>query len=132
MTEQLTDGVFAYSLREANLKRQKEWDPSDQIGPSYRGNEMAGEIGELLEKATALLILGSKITGLCNLIKKYDREHMGLRGSRVTMQELSEEFGDAQITLDLCAMTMGIDLELATRHKFNATSAKNNHVTRYI
>lgn len=120
------------TLTEANEARQKEWDPGNDIGPSYRGNEMAGELGELLEKATALLIMSSKMLSLCNLIKKIDREHLGLRGTRVDLEQVGEEFGDAQICLNLCAKKIGIDLDQVTKDKFNATSIKYGLKTRYV
>lgn len=120
------------TLTEANINRQKEWDPSDAIGHSYRGNEMAGELGEALEKATILLLTASKILNLCNMIKKVDREHLGLRGSRVELSEVAKEFGDAQICLSLAAIKLGINLEQATKDKFNESSIKLGLKTRYI
>lgn len=33
-------------LRTANIARQYEWDISNQITPSYRAMELAGEVGE--------------------------------------------------------------------------------------
>lgn len=127
----MNDVVIKTTLREANIARQQEWDPSDSIGISFRGNEMAGEVGELLEKAIVLLTMSSKIIGLCNLLKKLDREHLGLRGARVDMEAVSEEFGDAQICLDLCAMIIGVDLDQTTKDKFNAVSIKHGLKTRY-
>lgn len=120
------------TLTEANINRQKEWDPSDAIGHSYRGNEMAGELGEALEKATILLLTAGKILNLCNMIKKVDREHLGLRGSRVELSEVAKEFGDAQICLSLAAIKLGINLEQATKDKFNESSIKLGLKTRYI
>jgi len=131
-----TDNTLAFtvftSLREANEARQAEWDPKDDLTDTFRGCEMAGEVGELLEKAVALLIMSSKITGLCNLIKKIDREHIGLVGSRVTLEQVEDEFADAQVCLDLCSMKIGIDLAAATKRKFNKTSEKYGLKTRYI
>jgi len=78
-------------LREANVARNKEWDPGGDISLSFRGNEMAGELGELLEKATAMLLMSSKMLGICNMLKKLERQQMGLVGSRVTLEEISKE-----------------------------------------
>lgn len=50
-----TAGGAEPSLRAANLRRQAEWDPSDKITAAYRGNELAGEVGEA-----------------CNVIKKLE------------------------------------------------------------
>ena len=101
------------SLREANLVRQQEWDPTNSISLSYRGNELAGEVGEA-----------------CNVIKKLDRERLGIRGSRATNDMLAEELADVIICADLIASELGIDLNEAVRAKFNATSDKYKLTTR--
>jgi len=95
------------ALRLANDFRQQEWDEDNQIDLAYRGNELAGEVGEA-----------------CNIIKKMERERMGIRGSRATREQLAEELADVVICVDLIAMSAGIDLEEAVREKFNATSRK--------
>lgn len=100
-------------LRRANVSRQEEWDPSDKITLSYRGNEAAGELGEA-----------------CNLIKKMEREHLGLRGSRTTAEQLAEELADVIICVDLIALHVGIDLSAAVTRKFNLTSEKYGLKTR--
>ena len=97
----------------ANALRQKEWDPGDIITLAYRGNEMAGECGEA-----------------CNVIKKLERERLGIRGSRSTKDSLAEELADVVICADLCAMQAGVDLEQAVKDKFNKTSEKNGLKTR--
>lgn len=97
------------------MARQAEWDPSDAITPSYRGNELAGEVGEA-----------------CNVIKKLDRERLGLVGSRDTVKHLAEELADVVIVADLIAADFGIDLDAAVRGKFNATSEKVGLRTRLI
>jgi len=95
------------TLREANRERQKQWDTGNQIDLSYRGNELAGEVGEA-----------------CNLIKKLERERLGIRGSRASVGELAKELADVVICVDLIAMMMGIDLDEAVMLKFNETSEK--------
>lgn len=92
-------------LRFANGMRLHEWDPNDGITPAYRGNELAGEVGEA-----------------CNVIKKLERERLGIRGSRDTVAHLAEELADVIICCDLIAMSFGINLSDAVRDKFNATS----------
>ena len=77
-------------LRSANRARQAEWDQDNQITLSYRGNELAGEVGEA-----------------CNVIKKLERERMGIRGSRATKEQLAEELADVVICADLIAMDAG-------------------------
>lgn len=101
------------TLRAANQARQKEWDAGNQITLAYRGNELAGEVGEA-----------------CNVLKKLERERLGIRGSRATKEQLAEELADVVICADLIAMDAGIDLDEAVRAKFNATSEKVGLATR--
>ncbi len=112
----LNHQVPLYTLREANLARQAEWDAGAQLTPTYRCTELAGEIGEA-----------------CNIVKKLERERMGIRGSRATVEALGEELADGVICLDLLAMTYGINLlGREVPRKFNATSAANNLRTRML
>jgi hypothetical protein len=74
---------------------------------------MAGEVGEA-----------------CNVIKKLDRERMGIRGSRALPGQLAEELADVVICADLIALAEGIDLDQAVTDKFNATSEKVGLATR--
>ena len=101
------------TLRSANIARQDEWDQDGQITASYRGNELAGEVGEA-----------------CNVIKKLERERLGILGSRATVGELADELADVLICADLIAMHYGIDLEAAVARMFNATSEKVGLQTR--
>jgi NTP pyrophosphatase (non-canonical NTP hydrolase) len=103
------------TLRSANAARQREWDSNNQITLAYRGNELAGEVGEA-----------------CNVIKKLERERMGIRGSRDTLDHLAEELADVVICCDLIAMGAGIDLNAAVQAKFNATSEKVGLATRLV
>lgn len=101
------------TLREANKTRQREWDKENGIDLAYRGNELAGEVGEA-----------------CNIIKKLERERLGIRGSRASIAQLAEELADVVICVDLIAMQVGINLDDAVRDKFNATSEKYGLQTR--
>lgn len=103
------------TLRAANTARQKEWDVSNQLTLSYRGNELAGEVGEA-----------------CNVIKKLERERLGIAGSRDSKEHLAEELADVVICVDLIAMAEGIDMDAAVRAKFNATSEKVGLRTRLV
>lgn len=94
-------------LRQANIERNKQWDPDGKLDTSFRAMELGGEVGELL-----------------NVVKKLVRERLGISGSRTTQAAFEEEAADVQITLDLLCMDAGIDLEEAVRRKFNATSDK--------
>jgi len=107
--------LIFFDLREANQSRQAEWDPDASISLEYRGNELAGEVGEA-----------------CNVIKKLARERLGIRGSRDTVDHLAEELADVIICADLIAMAEGIDLTRAVADKFNATSEKVGLVTRMV
>jgi NTP pyrophosphatase (non-canonical NTP hydrolase) len=102
------------NLRRANEARQKEWDKDNRITLSFRGNELAGEVGEA-----------------CNIIKKIERERIGLPGSRATKEQLAEELADVVICADLIAMEEGIDpMRRAVPAKFNSTSRKVGLETR--
>jgi NTP pyrophosphatase (non-canonical NTP hydrolase) len=93
------------TLRKANISRNKFWDSGNALDASFRGVEFAGEAGEV-----------------CNVIKKLERERLGLRGSRDTVAHLAEELADTIICADLIAMAYRIDLAHAISWKFNATS----------
>lgn len=95
------------TLRDANASRQTEWDSGNVIDLAYRGNELAGEVGEA-----------------SNVIKKLERERLGIRGSRATIDDLAQELADVIICTDLIAHAAGIDLGKAVAEKFNATSEK--------
>ena len=101
-------------LRDANVRRDAIWDPEKKLSLSFRGNELAGETGEA-----------------CNCLKKLDRERLGLKGSRTTLEALGEELADIIICTDLAAMAAGIpDLWEEVRKKFNATSEKQGFDVR--
>lgn len=102
-----------YTLRAANIARQAEWDADSRITLTYRLNELAGETGEA-----------------CNVGKKLERERLGIRGSRATVQDLADELADVVICADLVALGEGIDLAAAVARKFNATSEKVGLETR--
>jgi NTP pyrophosphatase (non-canonical NTP hydrolase) len=91
----------------ANGWRQELWDKDHKITASYRGNELAGEVGEA-----------------CNAIKKLERKRLGIRGSRDTVDHLAEELADVVICVDLIAMHYEVNLGKAIRKKFNKTSRK--------
>lgn len=84
------------TLRSANVARQAAWCPEQIPDLSFRGNELAGETGEV-----------------CNVIKKLERARQGWRGSRDTVEHLAEELADVVICADLIGIAAGIDLERA-------------------
>jgi NTP pyrophosphatase (non-canonical NTP hydrolase) len=101
-------------LREANIVREQEWG-GGKLDMSFRGNELAGEVGEA-----------------CNIIKKLERERLGIRGSRASVGQLAEELADVVICVDLIAMAVGLDLGVAVVEKFNKTSEKVGLATRLV
>lgn len=105
--EDVPAGIGFADLRNANLERQTLWCPDQVPDLSFRGNELGGECGEAL-----------------NVIKKLERERLGWRGSRDTVDHLAEELADVVICADLVAITAGVDLGAAVLRKFNATSDK--------
>jgi len=100
-------------LQLAHVARQDEWCANQKPDLSFRGNEMAGEVGEA-----------------CNVIKKLERERQGWRGSRDTVDHLGDELADVVHAAILCAITAGIDLAPYVISKFNDTSTKNGLATK--
>lgn len=103
-------------LRNANRARHGEWwtgDGAQALSLSFRAAEFAGKAGEV-----------------CNVVKKLERERMGIKGSRATLRDLADELADAVICADLIAMDAGINLAEAVVRKFNATSEKVGLQTR--
>jgi NTP pyrophosphatase (non-canonical NTP hydrolase) len=101
------------SLRSANLARHREWAGAVEIPATFRSTELAGEVGEA-----------------CNIVKKLERERLGIAGSRTSLDKLAEELADVVICADLLAMHYGIDLVSATQSKFNQTSIERGFKTR--
>ena len=100
-------------LRRCNFERQLEWCPDQKPDLSFRGVELAGEVGEAL-----------------NIIKKLERERLGWRGSRATVEQLAKELADIVICVDLVAGDLDIDLTAEIEAKFNGTSEANGLSTR--
>jgi hypothetical protein len=123
--------TYYRTLRKANTARQREWDAKDQIDASYRSNEMMGEIGEALERAVEVILMAVAGGKAANIVKKLERERLGIVGARASKTELAKELADIAICNDLVAMKFGIDLDAAVADKFNLTSIKNGLDTRY-
>lgn len=101
------------TLRAANIARQEEWSKGQDTPALFKATELGGEVGEAL-----------------NVVKKLERERLGMVGSRASVDHLAEELADIIICTDLLAMHYGIDLDLAVARKFNATSDKVGMSTR--
>lgn len=91
-------------LTEANKARQIEWN-GDKTSALYRATELGGECGEVL-----------------NVVKKLERERLGIAGSRETVEHLGEELADVVICVSLLALAYGIDIDKEVPKKFNKTS----------
>lgn len=98
---------FLNELSVANKLRNKEWDPEGVVTLSFRGNELAGEVGEV-----------------CNEVKKLERIRLGIRGTQSSKERVAEEMADVLICLSLLANDVGVDLKEAVIDKFNKTSEK--------
>jgi NTP pyrophosphatase (non-canonical NTP hydrolase) len=96
-------------LRTANTYREAEWDPERKRTLTFLGNELAGETGEL-----------------CNMLKKAERELLGLPAA----DEIAAEIADVIIVADQIAAKFDIDLGTAIVEKFNASSKKYGFKTR--
>ena len=94
-------------LAEKIAQRAKLWDPEGKLSDTFHSTELAGEVGEA-----------------CNIVKKLERERLGLKGSRATIDQLKEELADSIICVAKIAQRFGIDLEQATVAKFDDTSRK--------
>lgn len=126
-TTQAQRAPFLQQLAEANELRSPHFNCGDlwDWTPAERGNELAGEVGELCNILKKMLRLQKRF-GL-----KVERDGCvtggteAARNSFFRLRELAtEELGDGVICLSLIARQLGIDLEAATRQKFNATSDK--------
>lgn len=133
MDDQHDNALVIYpTLARAIAARMVEWDgQSDQdLGDSFYGNELAGEMGETLEMAFEVIRTAVAAGRVSNIVKKLDRERLGLAGSRATVEQLAEELADAEICLRRLALRFGVDLDRSAAQKFNATSEKVGLKTR--
>lgn len=79
------------NLREANQARQVEWDASGEITLAYAGNELAGEVGELIQAAVSLSVFGNS--------------------DPIDWESVSQEIGDVIICVDLIGLRCGLTLD---------------------
>ena len=101
-------------LRTSNSKRQEAWPGNEHCDTSFRAIELAGEVGEAMNK-----------------IKKYLRVSRGIKGKAtdsldlaVLMKEIEMELADVVICTDLLCAELDINLAEAVPAKFNLTSDK--------
>lgn len=88
-------------------ERAKHIDPDKLLGILFFAVELGGEAGEAL-----------------NVVKKMERERLGIDGSRDTVDHLAQELADTIVTACNVARCAGIDLTEAIRTTFNASSEK--------
>lgn len=81
---------FYSDLRAANKTRAIEWSNGGDGGEFY-AVELFGEAGEAL-----------------NVVKKLERERLGMVGSRSTMQDMADEIADVIICIDLLAIAYSL------------------------
>lgn len=122
------------NIQEAAKARGDEWEGAAgvELSNSYRGNEMAGELGECFERLLTAIALGTAVGRACNWLKKLDRSALGMVGSTSNQEELGDELADVIITAHNSARQAGIDLNAATIRKFNKTSDKYGFATRMV
>ncbi|MCH8197438.1 MAG: MazG-like family protein [Proteobacteria bacterium] len=111
----MTDGALTFrALRHANLGRLKFWGYDNGIDDWSLSDWAVATAGELGEA--------------CNIIKKLNRAHDGLRGNTESEGDLQAalagELADTIIYLDLLAARAGIDLGDAVIDKFNLVSER--------
>lgn len=106
-------------IGEVNLSRCLRWHPAgiNSWSLSDWSVALAGEVGEL-----------------CDVVKKLNRARDGLRGNKLTPEELNvelaKEIADVFIYLDLLARAAHVDLYAAIRDKFNEVSERNGFPER--
>lgn len=124
-----TDRVDQFdSLRNANHSRDQLWDPEGKLSTLFRSTEFSEEGAEVLEIVNQLVCavaFAAKIGKVLGVVKKLEREAMGLKGSRKTVDDLKIEIGDTMITFDLLCMQYGIDIWECTKTSFNNKSKEH-------
>jgi len=80
------------ALRTVNKLRQAEWDQGAQLTLAFRTIELGGEVGETL-----------------NILKKLERERLGIKGSRSSIGALADELADIVICCDLIGMHLNLE-----------------------
>lgn len=74
--------------------------------------------------------LAADLQGVCNTIKKLERERLGMPGSRATLDDLADGLRLVEFDTRAIAECFAIDLDLVVARKFNKTSEKVGLRTR--
>lgn len=120
--------TFLERLRSANIKRAPDFHAGGLMDWSVaeRGNELAGETGELCNVLKKMLRIQKRaVSGEGNPFAKADEGYL------VELRAMARtELADVIICADLIGAQLGIDIEKATEDKFNATSDKIGSAVR--
>lgn len=115
-------------LQEANRVRGAKWGESPGI--DFRGMELGGEAGELLEAVLDAAHVAARAGKAMNAVKKLSRHEKGMPGGNPDLEAVADEIGDVIISCSLLANDLGINLGEATVNKFNKTSVKHGFSDR--
>jgi len=136
---------FLQQLRDADTRRAPDFHAGGIMdwSPAERGNELAGEVGELCNELKKLLRFdrqhGVKVEAPDRVTFPSERGESGVQTDYVwnlrekreaIVQRARLELGDVMVCIDLVAAVLGVDVEAATREKFNATSDKIGSTVR--
>jgi NTP pyrophosphatase (non-canonical NTP hydrolase) len=102
-----------HGLQHAVNHRNMHIDPGNVLGALFFATEFAGEAGEA-----------------CNVVKKLERERLGIPGRTDTPKHLGSELADTIITACNIARLYNIDLTAEIRETFNRTSEERQLPTR--
>lgn len=95
-------------------------------------SDLETETSEHIDPLIHVLDMQTYVGNALNTIKKLERERLGIRGSRDTVDNLSKWLAGVLFHTDVVAMDYGIDLKVAVSNKFNSTSEKVGLSTRYV
>lgn len=108
-------GLPLHLLQRAVDSRSEFIDPVGQLSVLFFTTELGGEIGEAL-----------------NVVKKLERERLGIPGRRDDVAHLAKELGDSIVTICNVARFYNIDLTAATIGVFNTVSAERGLPVRLM
>jgi NTP pyrophosphatase (non-canonical NTP hydrolase) len=131
-TYQAQRASFLFQLAVANELRCPDFEAGGLMdwSPAERGNELAGETGEACNELKKLLRFDKKnrvkmpVPGAVKFVRPRKNERALREDREAIVRRVRMELGDVIICASLIARQLGINLEAATREKFNATSDK--------
>jgi NTP pyrophosphatase (non-canonical NTP hydrolase) len=98
-------------VQDAAGARNRWLDPAQKLDMVFRGTELGGEVGELLNVLKKIYLLGLGLPGPTKTREEYVRD-------------ARDEIGASLVCLALVANACDVDLAEAVSQKFNKTSAK--------